>query len=1308
MKKAFLKLISCLLTFALFISFVPFSEIHTNAASSQLEVIKEAMGDYSSGNPAGDWGTAIYKDRLYWGFFHHAVQQHIVNNPINNINKEITITYKNGKKGRADLWKEVGTYTYIWEIKPLSYAFPPKLYLATSQLSRYVNNDPSYRYGNTYGVNIPSDSFPVGNYMVSYVSENNGLIFYWFKRLEPFPEEDPVLDPVPDPAIVVEKEKERIKQQNLKTANVVIEGVSYERVSDFVTYLQDLQEQQIIKAKQEELVELGTDSYLIPQETAEYIYNFASKFVVGTTVVAGLNVFVRHLKSTGQYEDFMEAAALLVKSILKNPKTYVYGGITYVVLSAEDYNTLQKFLEPLADLETLDLNEFEDSFDNVDIEDLHVIPKQVEDILDEIKKEHTNYTSAEKAVPQRDPLIIDLGEEGIELTDVENGVYFDLDNNGFAEKTAWIGTEDGFLALDINGNGIIDNGGELFGDQFIMPDGNISETGFEALSSLDENYDGIIDENDAVFEKLCVWIDSNHNGNTDENELKTLTESGIVSIDLNYVSDGTVNVETGTMEAESSFVTLNTGDKKKISEFWFIVNSSDTTHDGDVTVGNVPNLEQALADDADRDLLLLYIQFNSADDIAQKRYYLKKILYNITGADDILPDSRGGNIDARDLHVIEQFMGREFDGVDGRNPNSNAAEILKSVYNNIENYYYTIMNMQSGFGQYMTLFPEVEAENGIKTVYTVSYDEYLKHKINNGDNVDILVYDLGNYLKSFDSVNNTNEFDKFSDTYSQISEHYKELVEMINNTYTYIGTYDDDQINTENTNNFIFGECGDDVFHGGSGNDLYFFDFYHGNDAVYDTDGKNTIAFSEELSMDDYEISINANMGFVLTNKYTDETISLPDFLEHPLNYEFIFNGESQTIGGGESREVIEGTENDDSLEAGDGFNVFYGGDGNDTFAGGANIDFMFGEDGDDLLLGRNGVNVLFGGNGNDTIYDGDDGSYLSGGDGDDFLYGGGGADVLDGGAGNDYLQGDHGGDTYSFGRGYDTDTINASSDLNTIIIHNYRASSMINTRNANNDLIINFGSADSTDCLIIDHFFDYNSNRDFNFVFDDGTVLGQYDITAKYAPIYGTEGDDWLAIQNSDNGIIHGGAGNDGLSGGSGNDELYGEDGDDTLYGNDGNDILDGGAGNDILNGGNGTDTYIFAKGYGNDTINEWGSDHSIVKLTDINSDEVTITDQWGSNLVVSINGTEDTLIISNFKWGQAAYTFEFADGAIATVNKDTWELEFIKLPDPIEDDAKSALIDDTSAIDDIAESETIESQIDYESEYTDMEYTE
>ena len=249
----------------------------------------------------------------------------------------------------------------------------------------------------------------------------------------------------------------------------------------------------------------------------------------------------------------------------------------------------------------------------------------------------------------------------------------------------------------------------------------------------------------------------------------------------------------------------------------------------------------------------------------------------------------------------------------------------------------------------------------------------------------------------------------------------------------------------------------------------------------------------------------------------------------------------------------------------------------------------------------------------------------------------------------------------HTYSKGYGIDTINASSGNNTILISGFTSSQMINTRNAQNDLIINFKG--SEDCLMIQRFFDYNSNRDINLMFDNGTILTQGDITAKYAPIYGTDNGDWLAIQNSDNGIIHGLGGDDGLSGGSGNDELYGEDGNDTLYGNDGNDILDGGTGNDILNGGNGYDTYIFGRGYNNDVINDWGG-NSIVRFNDVNSDEITISNQYGSNLVISINDTDDTLIINGFMWSQGGYTFEFVDGAVGTVNKNTWEMEFSKLP--------------------------------------------
>ncbi len=917
------------------------------------------------------------------------------------------------------------------------------------------------------------------------------------------------------------------------------------------------------------------------------------------------------------------------------------------------------------------------------------------------------FNSSTVASPPRDPLIIDLDEmNGIQLTDVENGVHFDLDKNGFAEKTAWTEGNDGFLAIDRNGNGIIDDGCELFSDYVIKKDGTKAINGFDALKDFDDNVneetgeigDGVINEKDSCFKDLLVWVDENHNGVTDPGELNTLEYHNIKSISLDILPPDDANNSIDENSSENYYnavVELTNGMSTKISEHWFDVKTHDTVENpgeppkaGDFgSYGNIPGLERAFENCTNCELAEIISLFINSDNYFEKRVLTKKYLYCVAGADKIENNSRGSNIDARDLHVIESFMGRDFIGIDSTNiPNSTAAVFLNKAIYKIENLYFCMLDQFSGDSVLLSLIDiNTEQDNGAGTI-SLNFgklNEFLDAASSAGIDISSAIYSITSLLQIIDADNGTSYSAEFREKAYSLFDELDSLSSDLNISSIIVGSEKDeklngnisrdilwgdsgdDKINAGGGNDIIYGGKGDDILNGGAGDDTYYFENNHGNDIIHDTDGNNKLVFTDGISADDYNMSIDAKLGFVLIHKETGETISMPDFLTNPLNYNFSFEGKSQIEGGIEDREVMEGTEGDDYLEPGDGFNIIYGGDGNDTLAGGKDMDFMYGGNGDDLLLGRNGVNVLFGGNGNDTIYDGDDGSYLNGGDGDDFLYGGGGADVLNGGAGNDYLQGDHGGDTYIFGRGYDTDTINASSDLNTIIIHGYRASSMINTRNANNDLIINFGSADSTDCLIVDHFFDYNSNRDFNFVFDDGTVLGQYDIKAKYAPIYGTDGDDWLAIQNGDNGIIHGGAGNDGLSGGSGNDELYGEDDDDTLYGNDGNDILDGGTGNDTLCGGNGTDTYIFAKGYGNDTINEWGSDHSIVKLTDINSDEVTITDQWGSNLVVSINETEDTLVISNFKWGQATYSFEFADGAIATVNKDTWELEFSKLPD-------------------------------------------
>lgn len=1261
-----------------------------------------------------------------------------------------------GTTGRADIayYDNINDWYDLWEVKPYSYKDGNNKIEGEKQIKKYVDlSKPLGKYvlGEKmkpgYIPSVPKDEPFTFNlklfcadmnetwiedvtYKISYQVYSNSLIVYYFERhpvkkhLGPGLGEayatkkavdefyklykkyknkldiQPKFQPVFQADIVPGFPHQLYDNSTTIVASdtgIVVQGLAYKNVAEFVKSTQNNIKTEELENLKEELIKLGLDSYLIPKEKADLIFEYASKIATLSLTSSLLAKRIKQYSSAGQAENFLTAASLIAESILKNPKTYVYAGATYVVLSSTNYITVQEFTDFLPDFKTIDLNEFDDVFDYDTDEDFYIDSVKVDEILTELKKEQSRFSSAEKTAPQRDPLIIDLGNDDIDLTDVEKGVYFDLDNNGFAEKTAWIGEEDGFLAIDVNKNDSIDNGSELFGDKFIMPDGNVSRTGSEALSSLDENGDGVINADDTVFESLCIWVDADHDGETDEGELLSLTEYGIESIDLNFTPDGTVNTETGTMIAESSFVSFSSDNTRKISEFWFPVNSADTTHDGEATVGNVPNFEQALADDLSGELLNLYIEFSYADSISQKRYYLKKILYYITDADEVEPESRGGNIDARDLHVIESFMGREFEGVDGSNPNSRAAEILKTIYNNIENYYYTIVNMHSGFGQYMFLFPETEDENGLKSVYTDAYYDYLKYKIDNDENIDVLLYDLGNYLKSFDSINGTNEFDKYRQCYSQLSEHCSDVVELVNNIYTYIGTNGNDKVQTENRNNYVFGQNGDDVYHGSIGNDLYFFDIYHGNDIIYDKAGSNIIEFSSYLPEDCYSVSVDPINGFVLTNEYTDATISMPDFLTVPQNYSFIFNGTLEESNYLNNRNIIEGTDEDDYYEPGDGFNIFYGNAGNDTLVGGKDMDFMYGGAGDDTLLGRNGVNALFGEGGSDTIYDGDDGSYLSGGEGDDFIYGGGGADVLDGGTGNDYLQGDHGGDTYIFRKGYDTDTINASSDDNTILIYGYRANQMINTRNAHNDLIIHFGSADSTNCLIVDHFFDYNSNRDINFVFDDGTVLGQYDITAKYEPIVGTDGNDWLAIQNSDNGIIHAGAGNDGLSSGSGNDELYGEAGDDMLYGNDGNDILDGGTGIDTLCGGNGEDTYVFAKGYEQDTINEWGSDHSTILLTDINSDEITVSDQWGSDLLISVNNTDDVLTISNFKWGQATYTFKFADGAEGYIDKDTWQIVLTKQPDVIEEETEEET-EETSQEDDEVPSDLDESETENE----------
>jgi hypothetical protein len=181
---------------------------------------------------------------------------------------------------------------------------------------------------------------------------------------------------------------------------------------------------------------------------------------------------------------------------------------------------------------------------------------RVQDFNEDVKfseVEHVKPSVQGYGLCEHSPIVLDLDNNGVALSTAAAGVRFDLLGTGAAVKTGWLTGGDAFLAMDRNGNGTIDGGAELFGEQV-----GVWHDGFAALAELDRpelggNADGVIDAKDAWFGRLVVWTDANRDGASTPDELRSLASVGVTSLSLGYEKSDALDAAGNALRLRGSF-----------------------------------------------------------------------------------------------------------------------------------------------------------------------------------------------------------------------------------------------------------------------------------------------------------------------------------------------------------------------------------------------------------------------------------------------------------------------------------------------------------------------------------------------------------------------------------------------------------------------------------------------------------------------------------------------------------------------------------------------------------------------------------
>ncbi len=837
----------------------------------------------------------------------------------------------------------------------------------------------------------------------------------------------------------------------------------------------------------------------------------------------------------------------------------------------------------------------------------------------------TLWSGTDIAIPQDvgnlvHPVLFDLDGDGLEIHRLASRpMFIDSDENGFAGTAAWIGSDDGVLVADVNGDGKITHTAEFAFAGWT----DAKDTDLEAVATLfDSNHDGKISSADAKFSELKIWRDIDGDTITDDGELKTLTQWGIKSFSLNRTEAGGKLFDGSIVHGYADYTTTD-GKTRKLA---------------DVSLKIAPNEWRLVATATG----FIIDQLQGTD----RNYYVSEVAGNGT----LRLDHAG------------------YSGALG----STAADWFDALYctNDV---------LLSGGGGNDVLFGGTGDDRliggaGADTLKAGAGDDTVVAEaddvVEGGSGRDTLILDdaagvsLTLSSLSFESVIATQYSDSLTSTSSAdliiMAEGGSDTITTGSGQDQITGGSGDDVIESRSGKDIILGGKGNDRANGGLGDDLLLGDA--GNDTLYGGDGSDVLSGgdgSDTVFGDSGNDEVSGGRGSDQLNGGDGN-----DNLSGAAGNDSISGGtDADTLVGGVGHDVLNGDAGNDQLNGDDGDDLLNGGEGDDVLNGGLGLDTLIGGLGNDVyhLDGYADVISEAAEEGLDTIYISvdyalvanfenlvltGDARYGAGNELNNQVYGNSWSNTIDGSAGADSLYGGAGDDIYYVdnasdyvgeAQGQGSDTVYTSADWtlhadvehlrliggaivgvgngldNQITGNNH--SNRLYGEGGHDEIRAGYGSdhadggygsdiihgEDGNDTLLGSDGFDrlyggvgddsLDGGMDSDVLSGDSgadtliggsgadTLRGGYDGDH----LDGGDGDDNLDGDDGDD-VILGGAGNDSLVGGSGDDQIAGNDGNDNLFGGAGSDTLLGDGGADFLDGGDGSDN--LQGGVGNDSL--------------------------------------------------------------------------------------------------------------------------